>query len=245
MTPPEPRRRAPRNSLSADLIVDRALGLLDAKGLAAFSMRTLAEDLGVGTMALYTYFRGKEELFRAAREHVLAAYRPPCTSGEWDGQLRAVCIAMYELLTGRPSVLYLLAEGQAEGDFADAATVTMDRILLLLRDSGLGRTETARAAGTLLRYTIGSALREVRECGQSERMELMRRRLGGLSPEQYPTLCDLAPELMAVRNDGAGQYTFGLDLILTGLRAMASPAAASAACVTASAAAAGAAAAER
>ncbi|MFC1419237.1 TetR/AcrR family transcriptional regulator [Streptacidiphilus cavernicola] len=220
MSPPESRRRAPRNSLSADLIVDRALGLLDAKGLAAFSMRALAEEMGVGTMALYTYFRGKEELFRAAREQVLAAYRPPSTSGAWDEQLRAVCVAMYELLTGRPAVLYLLAEGRAEGDFADAASVTMDRILALLRGSGLGRAETARAAGTLLRYTIGSALREVRECGESERAEMMRRKLAALSPEVYPTLCDLAPELGAVRADGAGQYTFGLDLVLTGLRAL-------------------------
>ncbi|MFC1409609.1 TetR/AcrR family transcriptional regulator [Streptacidiphilus sp. N1-12] len=221
MSPPQPRRRAPRNSLSAELIVDRALGLLDAKGLAAFSMRALAEDLGVGTMALYTYFRGKDELFRAAREHVLAAYRPPCTSGDWDRQLRAVCTAMYELFTGRPSVLYLLAEGHAEGDFADAATVTMDRILVLLREAGLGRAETARAAGTLLRYTIGSALREVRECGEPERMEMMRRRFASLSPEVYPTLCDLAPELTAAREDGTGQYTFGLDLILRGLRELA------------------------
>jgi AcrR family transcriptional regulator len=221
MSPQEPRRRAPRNSLSADLIVDHALNLLDAKGLAAFSMRALAEDLGVGTMALYTYFRGKEELFRAAREQVLAAYRPPRTSGDWDGQLRAVCVAMYELFTGRPSVLHLLAEGHAEGDFADAATVTMDRILALLRESGLGRDDTARAAGTLLRYTIGSALRQVRECGEPGRLELMRQRFASLSPEHYPTLCDLAPELTAAREDGSGQYTFGLDLILSGLRELA------------------------
>ena len=221
MSPPEPRRRAPRNSLSADLIVERALVLLDAKGLPAFSMRALAEDLGVGTMALYTYFRGKEELFRAAREQVLAAYRPPSTSGDWDQQLRAVCVAMYELFTGRPSVLHLLAEGRADGDFADAATVTMDRILLLLRESGLGRTETARAAGTLLRYTIGSALREVKECGDPERMELMRSRFASLPPALYPTLCDLAPELTVAREDGSGQYAFGLDLILAGLRELA------------------------
>ncbi|MHA6760158.1 TetR/AcrR family transcriptional regulator [Streptacidiphilus sp. PAMC 29251] len=218
MSSSEPRRRAPRNSLSADLIVDRALGLLDAKGLPAFSMRALAEDLGVGTMALYTYFRGKEELFRAAREHVLAAYRPPSTTGSWDGQLRAVCVAMYELLTGRPSVLDLLAEGKAEGDFADAAAATMDRILGLLDESGLGREQTARAAGTLLRYTIGSAMHEVRECGDPERMEMMRQRFAALSPGLYPTLCGLAAELTAAREDGAGQYTFGLDLILAGLR---------------------------
>jgi AcrR family transcriptional regulator len=216
----EPRRRAPRNSLSADLIVDRALSLLDAKGPGAFSMRALAEDLGVGTMALYTYFRGKEELFHAARDQVLAAYRPPSTSGSWDLQLRAVCVAMYELFTERPAVLHLLAEGHAEGDFADAATVTMERILLLLRESGLDREDSARAAGTLLRFTIGSALRQVRECGAPEKVALVRRRFASLSVELHPTLTDLAGELTAVREDGPGQYLFGLDLILAGLRGM-------------------------
>lgn len=223
MSSPEPRRRAPRNSLSADLIVDRALSLLDAGGISAFSMRALAEDLGVGTMALYTYFRGKEELFRAARDRVLRAYRPPITSGSWDEQLRTVCVAMYELFTGRPAVLYLLGEGHAEGDFADAATVTMEHILLLLRQSGLDRADSARAAGTLLRFTIGSALRQVRECGAPESSELVRKRFASLSPELHPTFTDLAAELTAVREDGPGQYVFGLDLILTGLRALASP----------------------
>ncbi|MEZ0090244.1 TetR/AcrR family transcriptional regulator [Streptacidiphilus sp. EB129] len=225
MSQPAPRRRAPRNSLSADLIVDRALGLLDAKGPGAFSMRALAEDLGVGTMALYTYFRGKDEIFRAARDRVLAAYRPPSTSGNWDEQLRAVCLAMYELFIGRPAVLHLLAQGHAEGDFADAATVTMERILLLLRQSGLGREEAARAAGTLLRYTIGSALREVRDCGMPGQIETMRVRMASLSPALHPTVTDLAPELATVLSDGVGQYTFGLDLILAGLQGLAAHAA--------------------
>lgn len=220
-----PRRRAPRNSLSAELIVDRALALLDDKGMEAFSMRALAEDLGVGTMALYTYFRGKEELFRAARDRVLGTYQPPCTSGSWDEQLRALCLSMYELFTGRPSVLQLLAEGKAEGDFADAASVTMEQVVKLLCGSGLDRQAAARAAGTLIGFTIGSALRQVRECGPegqpTAKAELMRRRFAALSPERHPALTDLAPELTVAREDGEGQYTFGLGLILCGLRDLA------------------------
>ncbi|WP_042410985.1 TetR/AcrR family transcriptional regulator [Streptacidiphilus carbonis] len=220
-----PRRRAPRNSLSAELIVDRALSLLDDKGMEAFSMRALAEELGVGTMALYTYFRGKEELFHAARDRVLSTYQPPCTSGRWDEQLRAVCLSMYELFTGQPSVLQLLAEGQAEGDFADAASVTMERVVELLRGSGLDRQAAARAAGTVIGFTIGSAMRQVRECGKEGQLtaktELLRRRFAALSPERHPALTDLSPELTVAREDGPGQYTFGLDLILCGLRDLA------------------------
>jgi hypothetical protein len=135
---------------------------------------------------------------------------------------------MYELFTGRPSVLQLLAEGKAEGDFADAASVTMEQVVRLLCGSGLDRQAAARAAGTLIGFTIGSAMRQVREChaegGLTAQAELMRHRFAILSPERHPALIDLAPELTLAREDGQGQYTFGLGLILCGLRDLAAAA---------------------
>ncbi|SEL57089.1 TetR/AcrR family transcriptional regulator [Streptacidiphilus jiangxiensis] len=221
--PPRPvrRSRAPRGSLSSDLILDHALRLLDEKGLDAFSMRALAEDLGVGTMALYTYFRGKDELFRAARDRVLAAYTPPSAEGSWDQRLRAACIAVHELFTGRPAVLRLLAESTGNDDFIDTATAAMDRMLALLREGGLGREDAARAYGTLSRFTIGSALREVRVCARPEALEAFRARIAALPPERFPHLSDLAPELLLATENGGDQYEYGLDLILCGIRALA------------------------
>ncbi|WP_037605294.1 TetR/AcrR family transcriptional regulator [Streptacidiphilus rugosus] len=220
VAPPRPARRsrAPRGSLSAELIIDHALRLMDEKGLEAFSMRALAEDLGVGTMALYTYFRGKDELFRAARDRVLAAYTPPSTEGSWDQQLRAACLAVHDLFTGRPAVLRLLAESTAQDDFVDVATASMDRMLGLLCEGGLNREDAARAYGTLSRFTIGSALREIRVCSRPEAVEMFRSRIAALPPEHYPHLADLAPEILATTEDGPGQYEYGLDLILAGLR---------------------------
>jgi AcrR family transcriptional regulator len=217
--PRPPRRsRAPRGSLSAELIIERALRLLDDKGLDAFSMRALAEDLGVGTMALYTYFRGKDELFRAARDRVLDTYVPPSTEGSWDQQLRAACIAVHDLFTGRPAVLRLLAESTGHDDFLDAATSAMERMLQLLREAGLGREDVTRAYGTLSRFTIGSALREIRVCARPEAVEQFRSRLAALPRDRFPNLADLAPEMLACAGDGSGQYAYGLDLILCGIR---------------------------
>lgn len=222
---PVRRSRAPRGSLNPDLILDHALRLLDERGLEAFSMRALAEDLGVGTMALYTYFRGKDELFRAARDRVLTAYTPPSTEGSWDQRLRAACIAVHELFTGRPAVLRLLAESTANDDFLDAATAAMDRMLALLREGGLGREDTARAYGTLSRFTIGSALREIRVCARPEALELFRSRIAALPPDRFPALADLAPEILLSTESGPEQYEYGLDLILCGIRELAARAA--------------------
>ncbi|GAA3754225.1 TetR/AcrR family transcriptional regulator C-terminal domain-containing protein [Salinactinospora qingdaonensis] len=54
------RKAAPE--LSVDRIVAAAIEIADADGMAAISMRRVAQRLGVGTMSLYTHVPGKAEL---------------------------------------------------------------------------------------------------------------------------------------------------------------------------------------
>lgn len=54
--------RKGKPDLSVDRIVRAGIEIADAEGLAALSMRRVAERLGVGTMSLYTYVPGKAEL---------------------------------------------------------------------------------------------------------------------------------------------------------------------------------------
>ncbi|MFC3996924.1 TetR/AcrR family transcriptional regulator [Nocardiopsis sediminis] len=61
---------AGRSSLTADRIVHAAIAIADTEGLAALSMRRVAESLGVGTMSLYTYVPGKSELTDAMLDTV-------------------------------------------------------------------------------------------------------------------------------------------------------------------------------
>lgn len=150
-----PRRRAPRNSLNRDLILDSALRLLDGKGTDAFTMRALASELNVGAMALYTYFRGKDELFDAARDRLLARYQPPREEGSPREQLREACLAVYRLFAEHPCVLDLLVGAR---DRCAAVSVGVDHMLELLGRSGLGRAEAARAHTALMQYTLGVAL---------------------------------------------------------------------------------------
>ena len=57
-----PRRRGPRPALSVAQIVQAALDLADAEGLAAVSMARIADAVGYTPMALYRHVSGKEEL---------------------------------------------------------------------------------------------------------------------------------------------------------------------------------------
>jgi AcrR family transcriptional regulator len=62
--PPRSRRTAATGAegLDRDEIVRMGIAIADAEGLAALSMRRIAAELGVSTMALYRYVGGKDAL---------------------------------------------------------------------------------------------------------------------------------------------------------------------------------------
>jgi AcrR family transcriptional regulator len=64
-------------TLNLDAVVDAAIRLADAEGLAAASMTRVAKALGVGTMTLYTYVPSKEELLDLMVDQVLGERELP------------------------------------------------------------------------------------------------------------------------------------------------------------------------
>jgi AcrR family transcriptional regulator len=56
------RRRGPKQKVSVDEVVRAGIALADADGLGVFSVRQVAEHLGIGTMSIYTYVPGRSEL---------------------------------------------------------------------------------------------------------------------------------------------------------------------------------------
>jgi AcrR family transcriptional regulator len=213
-----PRRRAPRNSLNPDRILDAAITLLDRDGAEAFTMRALAEQLGVGTMAVYSHFRGKDEISDAVAQRLLDTIElPPGCPADPAAELREVCHQVYRLFTEHPSALQLLTIRPLRGD---DATGVIDRMLALLRRAGLSRGDAVRAHVALMQYTVGSALWNSRRaralCEENER-ERVRAKIDALPAERYPALVSLAPELLCAHDEGGAQYEFGLDGLLRGL----------------------------
>jgi AcrR family transcriptional regulator len=89
----EHRRRGPEPRFSRDELARRALELMDAHGTEALTMRRLAEELGIGTMARYRYFPSKTELMDAAID--LERFRRPLQS---PGAMRVTDRAIAVLL---------------------------------------------------------------------------------------------------------------------------------------------------
>ncbi|MEC3994357.1 TetR/AcrR family transcriptional regulator [Actinacidiphila sp. DG2A-62] len=212
------RRRAPRNTLNPDRILRAAVGLLDREGAAAFTMRALAEELGVGTMAVYSHFRNKEEITDAVTERLLDTIElPPGGCADPRAELREVCRGVYRLFTEHPSALQLLTVRPLRGD--DAIAV-IDRMLGLLHRTGLSRSEAAGAHVALMQFTVGAALwttRRARALSEEGVRDRVRAKLAALPPERYPAVVSLAPELLCAHDDTGGQYERGLDALLDGL----------------------------
>lgn len=60
-----------RTGLTRQMIIERALGLLDEVGLDGLTVRRIAAELGVKSPALYWHFRNKQELLDGMAEVVL------------------------------------------------------------------------------------------------------------------------------------------------------------------------------
>ncbi|MDX3096214.1 TetR/AcrR family transcriptional regulator [Streptomyces sp. ME01-24h] len=222
VTPParSPRRRVPRNTLNPDRILGAAVALLDRHGAEAFTMRALAQELGVGTMAVYSHFKGKDEIIDAVNERLLGEIDLPLGPGAPREQLSELCLGVYRLFTEHPSALQSLTSRPLRGDEAIAA---IDRMLGLLIRAGLDPSAAVRAQVALMQYTIGAALWAVRrkraECEEAESglRERIRSRLADLPPDTYPSLAGLAPELVTAQQSGRAQYEAGLSALLDGL----------------------------
>lgn len=102
-TDPEPPRKGPARSLTPEQVVDAAVGLADERGLAAVTVRAVAERVGVSAMSVYTYVPGKPELLDLMVDRCYAAMdRPAWADQPWRDRLRVVADSNRTLLTSHP-----------------------------------------------------------------------------------------------------------------------------------------------
>jgi AcrR family transcriptional regulator len=149
--------RGRKPTLTVDAIVDAAIELADETGLAALSMRGLAERLGVGTMSLYTHVPGKAELIDLMLDSVLGeTARPEQPPEDWRARLELLAREnaalfhrhpwMLEIVTFRPPMgpgliaKYDYELGALEG--LGLSDVEMDSVLALV----LGYVQSAARA---------------------------------------------------------------------------------------------------
>jgi AcrR family transcriptional regulator len=95
--------RGPTRGMTPDDVVEAAMQLADAEGLAAVTMSAVAARLGFTTMALYRYFPSKETLLDAVVDAGLGSPpRPADPRGAWREEVAAWARAKRAMLCARP-----------------------------------------------------------------------------------------------------------------------------------------------
>jgi AcrR family transcriptional regulator len=197
-------------ALSVAEIIETGLGLGLRYGFEAVSMRTLAKELNVSTMALYHHVPNKRGLLVLLVDAVLGGISiPPPGFGNWQARLRELqdrgAGALAEF-PGLDRVMYDMPP-TPEG------WRLMDGYVQILFEAGFPEREAALAFSVLHSYGMGRATMErdvlhSRERGDDQRAE----------HPSLPALDRLNGEWMHLhRPDYRG---FAMDVILAGLQAM-------------------------
>jgi len=155
---PAKRSRRPRGpALSRDRIVAEALALVDARGLDAFSFRTLAARLGVQAMSLYNYFPSKAHLFEAMVDACLAEFMARPDTGTWQDRMRAEALALRDLALRHPGFLLYLAIFRMN---SRAGLAFLERLMGVVAATGLPEEAQARYFRAVSYYVSGACIDE-------------------------------------------------------------------------------------
>ena len=82
--------------------------MLEADGLAGFSLARLARCVGVTPMALYNYFPSRDALLDAAAKAMFDGFEIPAGEGNWESRIRGWLEALRDLIRRYPVSLQII-----------------------------------------------------------------------------------------------------------------------------------------
>lgn len=158
--------RGPKGKLDVPKVVRTAVELADADGLAALSMRKVADRLGVSPMSLYTYVPGKAELLDLMFDAVqVEIRRPESPEGGWREQLAVFAEQCWQLYRRHVWLLQLAIGRPILGPHIEAR---YDYCLTVIDGIGLTDVEMDSVC-TLIDSYVGGAARMAVDSAQAER----------------------------------------------------------------------------
>ncbi|MFD7439777.1 TetR/AcrR family transcriptional regulator [Streptomyces sp. NPDC059909] len=152
---PRDRKADQPSGLDRDKITAMTVRLLDAEGLAKFSMRRLAAEMGVTAMSVYWYVDTKDDLLELALDSVHSEMRLPDPAQEgadWRDQLREVAVAYRKLLVTHPWVSSLIGTYLNIGPHSLAFSRTVQG---LIGNTGLPLNWQAAGMAAVFQFVYG------------------------------------------------------------------------------------------
>lgn len=138
--------------LDAERIASTALAIVDERGVEGFTMRAVAEALGVTPMALYHHVKDKAALAALVVDAAASAYPLPSPTGRWEEDLWEMARWMRASRAAHPLVGQLRREYRI---WTPAILRMSERWLALWQQSGLPLDDAVLAATTSSMAIVG------------------------------------------------------------------------------------------
>ncbi|MDP9907153.1 TetR/AcrR family transcriptional regulator [Arthrobacter bambusae] len=211
---PLPQRRPP---LSRERVLGCAVDLADESGIAALTIRSLAQSMGTKPMSLYYYVANKDEILDGIVDMVFHEIALPSPAGDWREEMHRRAHEVRSALKRHPWAVGLLESRSAPGE---ANLRHHEASLATLRAAGFSVQMTAHAYALLDSYIYGFALQEAALPfdGRDTAAEITAPIVERFSTGQYPHMMEIATEhVLKPGYDFGDEFDFGLNLILDGL----------------------------
>ncbi|WP_019630493.1 TetR/AcrR family transcriptional regulator [Actinomadura atramentaria] len=199
-----PRRR----SLTTAQIAAAALAVLDRDGPAGLSMRAVAAETGVSTMALYRYVADREELEGLMVDAVFGAVDAAPPPGPWRERVAVLAERVRAAVAAHPAIIPLTV---AHRHRSPAMLRWSEAVLAVLTEAGQTGAARVVALRALTAYVIGAV--------QLEHLGPLAGpgtdALAALPADAFPLLAATARAAAAVSVER--EFHRGLALLLDGL----------------------------
>ncbi|MGJ3191972.1 TetR/AcrR family transcriptional regulator [Paenarthrobacter sp. FR1] len=210
-----------RLPLSRERVLECAVALADESGIAALTIRTLAQSMGTKPMSLYYYVANKDEILDGIVDMVFSEIDLPAPHGEWREEMHRRAQAVRSALRRHPWAVGLMESRSAPGP---ATLRHHEATLATLRTAGFSIQLTAHAYALLDSYIYGFALQEAALPfeGRDTAAEITNPIMERFATGEYPHMVEIAVEhVLKPGYDFGDEFGFGLDLILDGLSRLA------------------------
>ncbi|MFS1419300.1 TetR/AcrR family transcriptional regulator [Vibrio splendidus] len=147
------RPKSGSSQLSAENILDTAKGMMRDSGKVP-SIRGLATELGVDAMAIYHYFKNKNDLLESITVSLVEEVALPEQNQEWQENLYQLSVSYLSVLNDYSGLLETLLTMKSLGP----VEVFSERFEAVLSPLALTEEQTKNALDLLVDYLHGYAL---------------------------------------------------------------------------------------
>ena len=224
-TRPTPGGPPARPRLSRDAVMRGAVAVADRGGVAAVTMRKVAEELGIEAMSLYHHVANKEAILDGLVDIVFSEIALPSPGEPWRTSMRLRAASARERLREHRWAIGLMDSRSTPGP---ATLRHHDAVLGCLRHGGFSVAGAAHAFSALDSYVYGFVSQELSlpfDVDTSADLEQVAAGiLQQLPVDTYPHLTEMI--LKHALQPGyayADEFEIGLDLVLDGLERFRDP----------------------